>query len=119
MPPIKGELGSKLGALGLEGRDLGVSPVMILHSFSGGRYTHVVNIRFKCRVGTSCKALEARATLCPPGTFPPSVSMVDIRSIMDLQNSSSASAMPVEVLSKPSLSLQGLDSGLYCSTSVS
>ena len=84
MLPIKGELGSGLGMLGPEERDLGISPDTILHSFSGGRSTHVMSTRFKGKVGTSHKMLEARAIPCPPGTFPPSMSTVDIRSIMDL-----------------------------------
>ena len=51
--------------------------------------------------------LEAKATPCPPGTFPPSVSMADIKSIMDLWNSFSALAILEEPSSKPSFPLRG------------
>ena len=62
------------------------------------------------RVGTSCRTLEARATPCPSGTFPPSTITVEIRSIIDFQNSSYASVMYMEASFVPSLSLW--DSGL-------
>ena len=82
--PVKGELGSGLGALVPVGEALGASPVTILHSLSGGRSIQVVSTGFKGRVGTSHKTLEARATPCPPGTFPPSASTVEIRSDIEL-----------------------------------
>ena len=84
MLPIKGELGSELGVLGPEERDLGIFPDMILHSFSGGRSTYVMSTGFKGKVDTSHTTLEAKAIPYPPGTFLPFMRLTDIRSIMDL-----------------------------------
>ena len=90
--------------LGPERNDLDISPDTIPHSFSGHRSMHVMSTGFKGKVGTSHKLLEARDTPCPLGTLPTSMSMTEIKSVTDLQNSSSASAIPLKAPSEPSLS---------------
>ena len=49
--------------------------------------------RSKGKVGTRQKMLEVNATLCSPGILAPSVIMVDIRVLIDLQKSFSAPAI--------------------------
>ena len=83
-PLVRGELGSELGVAWLIEMDLGVSPETILHSFSGGRSMQGMSTGLRGRFGTSWSILEVNATLCPPGTFAPFVSMTDIKSVMDL-----------------------------------
>ena len=87
----------------LLGRASDVSPKVILHSFSGGRSMLGTSTRSKGKVGTSQMMLDVNATLCSPGILAPSVIMVDIKLLMDLQNSSSASTILEDLLPEPSL----------------
>ena len=71
---------------------------------------------FKSKVGTSWRILDINAILCPPGTLAPSVIMVDIKSLIDLWNSSSASAILEDLPPEPSFPVGSSDSERCCST---
>ena len=98
------------------GMGLGVSPKMILHSFSSGRSMNGMSTGFKGKFGTSWMIFDINATLCPPGTLVPSVIMVDIKSLIDLWNSSSVSAILEDPLPGPSFPVGSLDLEWCCST---
>ena len=116
IPPVKVELWRELGVPWLAGMDLGVSPKMILHSFSGGRSMHNMSTGLKGKFGTSQRILDINATPCPPGTLAPSLIVVDIKSLIDLWDSSSASAILEDPLPEPSFPVVSSDSEWCCST---
>ena len=89
---------------------------MILHSFSGGWLIHGMSTRFKGKFGTSQRILDVNATLCPPGTLAATVIVVDIKSLIDLQNSSSTSAISEDPLPGPSFPVGTSDLERCCST---
>ena len=89
---------------------------MILHSFSGGKSMHGKSTGFKGKFGTSQRILDVNATPCPPGTLAPSVIVVDIKSLIDLQNSSSASTILEDLPPGPSFPVGSLGSEWCCST---
>ena len=102
VPSVRGELESELRVAWLIEMDLSVSPETILHSFPSCRSMQGMSTGLRGRFGTSWSILEVNATLCPPGTFTPLVSMTDIKSVMDLQYYSSASATWWDLLLEPS-----------------
>ena len=90
------------------------SPRVILHSFSGGKSMLGASTGSKGKVGTRWKMLEVNATLCSPGILAPYVIMVDIRVLIDLQKSSSASAISDDLSPNPSFPVRWSDMELCC-----
>ena len=77
---------------------------------------HGASTRFNGKFGTSQRILDINATPYPLGTLAPSVIAVDIKSLIDLWNSSSTSAISEDLLPGPSFPVESLDSEQFCST---